>query len=69
MSAIDCEANHLQYATNKSRTQLGRSDEQREQRIVVELDSALNRWMESLPNHCELFVCVFRPLDPLPLTT
>ena len=40
-----------QYATNKSRAQLGHSDQQWEQRIVAELDSALNKWSGSLPNH------------------
>ncbi len=44
---------YLQYATNKSRAQLGRSDEQWEQRIVADLDSALNKWSDSLPSHRE----------------
>ncbi|KAI1785161.1 fungal-specific transcription factor domain-containing protein [Ganoderma leucocontextum] len=39
------------YATNKSRAQLGQSDEQWEQRIVADLDSALNKWADSLPSH------------------
>ena len=44
----------LQYATNKSRAQLGQSDQQWEQRIVTDLDSALNKWADSLPSHREL---------------
>ncbi|KAM5544367.1 hypothetical protein V8D89_002027, partial [Ganoderma adspersum] len=39
------------YATNKSRAQLIHSDRQWEQRIVAELDSALNKWTDSLPSH------------------
>ncbi|PIL25443.1 transcription factor [Ganoderma sinense ZZ0214-1] len=44
-------ANRTIYATNKSRAQQGHSDEQWEQRIVAELDSALNNWADSLPSH------------------
>ncbi|PIL25380.1 transcription factor [Ganoderma sinense ZZ0214-1] len=44
-------ANRTIYATNKSRAQLGHSDQQWEQRIVAELDSALNKWADSLPSH------------------
>ncbi|KAI1785317.1 fungal-specific transcription factor domain-containing protein [Ganoderma leucocontextum] len=39
------------YTTNKSRAQLGQSDQQWEQRIVADLDSALNKWADSLPSH------------------
>ena len=49
----------LQYSTNKSRAQLDQSDEQWEQRIVADLDSALNKWMDSLPSHRELPPAVF----------
>ena len=49
------EADHvLQYATNKSKAQLGHADEQWEQRIVADLDSALNKWSDSLPAHRKL---------------
>ncbi|PIL25452.1 transcription factor [Ganoderma sinense ZZ0214-1] len=44
-------ANRTIYATNKSRAQLGHSDQQWEQRVVTELDSALNKWASSLPSH------------------
>ena len=44
------------YATNKSRAQLGHSDQQWEQRVIVELDSALNKWADDLPSHRELCV-------------
>ena len=43
----------LQYATNKSKAQLGHADEQWEQRIVADLDSALNKWSDSLLSHRE----------------
>ncbi|KAM5544335.1 hypothetical protein V8D89_001995 [Ganoderma adspersum] len=39
------------YSTNKWRAQLGQSIEQWEQRIVTDLDSALNKWLDSLPSH------------------
>ncbi|PIL25379.1 transcription factor [Ganoderma sinense ZZ0214-1] len=39
------------YSTNKASAQLGQSDEQWEQRIVADLDSALNKWSDSLPTH------------------
>ncbi|KAM5544366.1 hypothetical protein V8D89_002026 [Ganoderma adspersum] len=39
------------YATNKSKAQLGHADQQWEQRIVADLDSALNKWSDSLPSH------------------
>ena len=52
----------LQYSTNKSRVQLGHSDQQWEQRIVADLDSALNRWADSLPSHRELPASRLSPL-------
>ncbi|PIL25392.1 transcription factor [Ganoderma sinense ZZ0214-1] len=39
------------YSSNKSKAQLGHSDQQWEQRIVAELDSGLNKWADSLPSH------------------
>ncbi|KAI0794216.1 fungal-specific transcription factor domain-containing protein [Fomes fomentarius] len=39
------------YSINKSRSQLEHGDSQWEQRIVAEIDSILNRWMDSLPPH------------------
>ena len=50
---------HTQYATNKTRAQLGHSDQQWEQRIVAELDSALNQWANSLPPHREFHVDIY----------
>ena len=41
----------LQYSTSKSRTILGFVGPQWEERIVAELDSALNNWLNSLPAH------------------
>ena len=42
-----------QYSTNKSRGQPGQSDQQWEQGVVADLDSALNKWSDSLPSHRE----------------
>ncbi|KAI0718739.1 hypothetical protein C8T65DRAFT_706675 [Cerioporus squamosus] len=39
------------YATNKSRVQLRHGDQQWEERTVAELDSALNRWVDAVPDH------------------
>ncbi|KAM5544387.1 hypothetical protein V8D89_002047 [Ganoderma adspersum] len=56
-------ANRTIYATNKSRAQLGHSDQQWEQRIVAELDSALNKWSGSLPSHrCSWLAAGFAPV-------
>ena len=45
----------FQYAINRSKVVLGFVGPEREQHIVSELDSALNRWVDSIPNHCKLF--------------
>lgn len=39
------------YASKKSRVLTGIDGEQWEQRIVTEMDSALNQWLTSLPEH------------------
>ena len=41
---------------NKSKLVLGNGDRQWEQRIVAELDSALNKWVNSVPAH-RAFCC------------
>lgn len=41
----------LQYSINKSKALLGFVGQQWEQHIVAELDSALNRWVDSVPDH------------------
>jgi hypothetical protein len=43
----------LQYSIKKSKASLGFVGQDWEQRMVAELDSALNKWMDSLPDHCE----------------
>lgn len=43
---------HLQYSINKSKALLGFVGQQWEQHIVAELDSALNKWVDSVPDHC-----------------
>ncbi|KAI0372641.1 hypothetical protein BV20DRAFT_963680 [Pilatotrama ljubarskyi] len=39
------------YSLRKSRTMLGNDHEQWEERIVAELDSELNRWIDTVPDH------------------
>ncbi|EEB97207.1 hypothetical protein MPER_03521, partial [Moniliophthora perniciosa FA553] len=39
------------YCINKSKMVLGFAGPQWEQRIVAELDSALNQWVDSIPEH------------------
>ncbi|KAJ6472353.1 fungal-specific transcription factor domain-containing protein, partial [Mycena vitilis] len=39
------------YSTNRSKTLFGLGDDRWEEQIVVELDSALNTWFESVPEH------------------
>jgi hypothetical protein len=41
----------LQYSINKSKILLGFVGQQWEQHIVAELDSALNKWIDSIPDH------------------
>lgn len=40
-----------QYAINKSKVLLGFVGSEWEQHIVAELDSALNKWIDSIPEH------------------
>ncbi|KAJ3733132.1 hypothetical protein DFJ43DRAFT_1069396 [Lentinula guzmanii] len=39
------------YAINKSKILMGFGGEEWEQRVVAELDSALNQWVDSVPDH------------------
>ncbi|KAJ7723933.1 hypothetical protein B0H16DRAFT_331271, partial [Mycena metata] len=39
------------YSTNRSKTLIGLGDDKWEEQVVVELDSALNTWFESIPPH------------------
>jgi hypothetical protein len=41
----------VQYSINKSKSLLGLAGPQWEKHIVAELDSALNKWVDSVPNH------------------
>jgi hypothetical protein len=35
-----------------------------EQHLISELDSALNKWLDAVPNHCQLFTrCFLRDAD------
>jgi hypothetical protein len=54
----------LQYGTKKSKAFLGYYGDDWEQKIVSELDSALNHWVDSVPEHCtpvfhSAVVCTF----------
>ena len=42
----------MQYSINKSKLSLGFVGPEWEQRIVAELDSALNKWIDTVPEHC-----------------
>ena len=44
-----------QYSINKSKALLGFVGQQWEQHIVAELDSALNKWVDSVPDHRTFF--------------
>ncbi|KAJ6546054.1 fungal-specific transcription factor domain-containing protein [Mycena vulgaris] len=39
------------YSTNRSKSMIGMNDEGWEEKVVVELDSALNMWFDSVPAH------------------
>jgi hypothetical protein len=41
----------VQYSVNKSKILFGFAGPRWEQRIVAELDSALNNWVDSVPDH------------------
>lgn len=41
----------IQYAINKSKSLLGFTGPDWEQHIVTELDSALNKWADTIPSH------------------
>lgn len=40
------------YSTKKSKLLTGLIGDQWEQRVVADLDSAMNNWKDSLPDHC-----------------
>ncbi len=42
----------VEYSINKSKILLGFVGHQWEKRIVAELDSALSKWIDSVPIHC-----------------
>ena len=51
------------YSTTKSRIQMGFTGEKWRQGVVSELDSALNKWLDTIPQHCELRVSSRRYLQ------
>ena len=46
----------LQYAINKAKAALGFVGHQWDQHIVAELDSALNKWFDDVPDHRTFFI-------------
>ena len=66
-----------QYAINKLKFLFGYTGHNWEQNIVVELDSSLNKWVDSVPNHCTcarivIYRCIYSGLfcfqyDGIPL--
>ena len=61
-SVTECPAPFVQYSINKSKVLLGFVGPHWEQQIVAELDSALNKWVDSVPDH-RMSTC---PLPPCP---
>ena len=47
-----------QYSTKRSRVLFGYVGKQWEQRLIATLGSALNRWLESVPEHRETPRCL-----------
>jgi len=45
----------LKYSINRSKVLLGYVGPQWQQTIVAQLDSALNKWVDSIPDHCKPF--------------
>jgi hypothetical protein len=48
----------IQYSINKSKVFLGFVGQQWEQHFVAELDSALNQWIDAVPEHCMRCPCL-----------
>ena len=59
----------LQYSINKSKVMLGFVGPQWEQHIVAELDSALNKWIDSVPDHRKFRPGYARFLNSLSLSS
>lgn len=55
--------NHFQYSTKKPGLTIGQGlPKYSDQQIIVDLDSAMNSWMDSVPDHRE---CDFLNIAPL----
>ena len=50
---VSANVDHVKYSINKSKVLLGFVGPQWEQHIVAELDSALNKWIDTVPDHRE----------------
>jgi hypothetical protein len=48
-----------QYSINKSKVNSGFVGHQWERKILSELNSALNKWVDSIPAHCKYVHCVY----------
>ena len=63
--AIGCMLNpDWQYAINKSRLRPEQDDERWQERIVAQLDSAMTKWIDSVPEHCTSPPIHFLPASP-----
>ena len=54
-------ADPKQFTINKSKLLLGYVGPEWKQRIVAELDSSMNRWLDTVPAHCEYITLAFIP--------
>ena len=45
------------YATKKSKMFIGLMGSEWESEVVAELDSSMNKFKDSIPQHCEAFAC------------
>ena len=59
----------FQYSINKSKIQLGVDGQQWEQHIVSSLNSALNSWVDAVPDHREPAQCLLLPMTDYLLTS
>ena len=57
---VSANVDHVKYSINKSKLTLGMVGPQWEQKIVAELDSAINKWIDMVPLHCECSTNIFR---------
>lgn len=60
LACLNCKLNTgLQYTINRTQLFAGVIEEGWERQVIAELDSALNKWQGSLPEHCADFSLKF----------